>query len=151
NPEIQFDVLLEDGTWVQPGDIAFKVHGDPRSILAAERLALNIMQRMSGIATLTHRITEKIKHTSAKVLDTRKTTPLLRILEKQAVKSGGGENHRFGLYDMIMIKDNHIDYVGGIGAAIERVNAYLTATNLALKIEIEVRDFSELNQVLEIG
>jgi nicotinate-nucleotide pyrophosphorylase (carboxylating) len=151
DPGITFEQYLEDGNAVSKGDIAFKVTGSVRSILAGERLALNFMQRMSGIATATYKLVQLIKGTNARVLDTRKTTPLLRELEKIAVRAGGGTNHRMGLYDMLMIKDNHVDFAGGIARAIEAANAYLKKNNLNLKIEIEVRNFDELEQVMAIG
>ena len=149
--QLNIEIFIHDGQKVKKGDIAFIVSGKALSILQAERLVLNFMQRMSGIATYTNKFVEKIKDTKAKILDTRKTTPCNRIIEKMAVKIGGGENHRFGLYDMIMIKDNHIDFAGGIKNAITRVQNYLQQTGKNLKIEIEVRDFNELEQVLQIG
>jgi nicotinate-nucleotide pyrophosphorylase (carboxylating) len=127
------------------------VEGSQQSILKAERLVLNVMQRMSGIATYTNKIVQLIDGTKTKVLDTRKTTPLLRTLEKQAVKIGGGENHRFGLYDMIMLKDNHIDYAGGIKAAVTKTKEYLNSTGRDLKIEVEARDLNEVKEILAIG
>lgn len=142
---------LKDGAAVRFGDIAFTVEGSSQSLLMAERLALNIMQRMSGIATRTNEYVQRIQHTKAKVLDTRKTTPNLRILEKMAVKIGGGANHRFGLYDMIMLKDNHIDFAGGIEPAILKAKEYLAANNLNLAIEVETRDLNEVEQVLKVG
>jgi nicotinate-nucleotide pyrophosphorylase (carboxylating) len=145
------EFLLNDGDKVNSGDIAFFVEGTTHSILKAERLLLNIMQRMSGIATITNKYVQEIAGTNTKLLDTRKTTPLLRMLEKQAVKIGGGYNHRFGLYDMILIKDNHVDYAGGIVPAIENTIQYLQMNNLNLKIEIETRNLSELNEVLNRG
>ena len=148
---IVFEQLIEDGSMVKPGDIAFQVSGKSTSLLTAERLALNYMQRMSGIATKTNFYVNLLKGLNTKVLDTRKTTPLMRELEKRSVKLGGGENHRFGLYDMIMIKDNHIDFAGGISQAIDATHKYLTEKGKSLKIEIEVRDFDELNQVLKHG
>lgn len=152
-PEINLkaDFLLKDGDKVNPGDIAFNLEGSAHSILKAERLVLNIMQRMSGIATVTNKYVKEIEGTNAKLLDTRKTTPLLRSLEKQAVKIGGGFNHRFGLYDMILIKDNHVDYAGGIVPAIENTLQYLQKNNLDLKIEIETRNLTELKEVLDKG
>lgn len=144
-------VLLSDGTSVKQNDIAMTVEGSRQSILKAERLVLNIMQRMSGIATYTYKIMQLLDGTNTKVLDTRKTTPLLRTLEKQAVKIGGGENHRFGLYDMIMLKDNHIDYAGGIKAAVTKTKEYLNSTGLDLKIEVEARDLYEVKEILAIG
>jgi nicotinate-nucleotide pyrophosphorylase (carboxylating) len=153
DPTLQFEKILEDGTKVKPGDIAFYISGSSRSILAGERLALNFMQRMSGIATATAELVRLIEGTKAKILDTRKTTPLLRELEKKAVKLGGGENHRMGLYDMIMIKDNHVDFAGGIPNAIKAVHDYFNSkgSGFKLKIEIEVRNFTELRQVLGTG
>ncbi len=152
-PEINLkgDFLLNDGDKVNSSDIAFYVEGNAHSILKAERLLLNIMQRMSGIATVTNKYVQEIAGTNTKLLDTRKTTPLLRMLEKQAVKIGGGYNHRFGLYDMILIKDNHVDYAGGIVPAIENTIQYLQKNNLNLKIEIETRNLSELQEVLDRG
>lgn len=149
--ELQVEVLIADGTPVKVGDIAMVVTGRIRSLLQTERLMLNIMQRMSGIATMTHKYVELLKGTHTRVLDTRKTTPGLRMLEKQAVKIGGGTNHRIGLFDMILLKDNHIDFAGGIENAIDRCHKYLKDKALDLKIEIEVRDFNELQQVLDKG
>lgn len=151
DPHLIFTQNIKDGAKVKVGDIVFEVEGASTSILSAERLALNFMQRMSGIATTTAIYVDKIGNSRTKLLDTRKTTPLLRELEKMAVKLGGGENHRMGLYDMIMIKDNHIDFAGGIEKAINACKAYLKNKNLDLKIEIEVRDFVELNEVLKKG
>ncbi len=151
DPQIKIDVLIKDGSSVNPGDIVFIVEGKVQSILQAERIMLNIMQRMSGVATATNRYVALIAGTGAKVLDTRKTTPGMRILEKQAVKLGGGENHRIGLFDMILLKDNHIDFAGGIENAITGANNYLKEKNKSLKIEIEVRDLDELNEVLRVG
>ena len=151
DPTMVVEVLINDGAKVHRGDIAMVVTGKVRSLLQTERLMLNIMQRMSGIATMTHRYVERIECTGAHVLDTRKTTPSMRMLEKMAVKIGGGVNHRIGLFDMILLKDNHIDFAGGISNAINRCHAYLKERNLDLKIEIEVRNFDELNQVLECG
>jgi len=151
DPSLKFVGLLDDGQKVRRGDIAFTVSGRSISILSGERLALNFLQRMSGIATSTQKMTELLKGTNTRLLDTRKTTPNLRMLEKYAVKAGGGHNHRFGLYDMILIKDNHVDFSGGIPQALEATKKYLTEKGLDLKIEIEVRDFNELNQVLGIG
>lgn len=151
DPSVLFTPIKTDGEVISAGDIIFSVEGKSISILSAERLALNFMQRMSGIATFTRLLVKQIEGTNAKLLDTRKTTPLLRSLEKYAVKVGGGENHRFGLYDMIMIKDNHIDFAGGIKNAIEATHKYLIAKGLNLKIEIEVRNFNELHQVLNNG
>lgn len=146
-----FTQILNDGDLIKPGDIAFTVEGNPVSILSSERLALNFMQRMSGIATKTFQMQKLLEGLNTKLLDTRKTTPNLRTIEKMAVKMGGGENHRFGLFDMIMIKDNHVDFSGGIVNAINNVKNYLKARNKDLKIEIEVRNFEELNYVLETG
>jgi nicotinate-nucleotide pyrophosphorylase (carboxylating) len=151
DPSLALNILLHDGAKIKPGDVAFEVEGDARSILTAERLVLNCMQRMSGIATKTHQITEILKGTHTKVLDTRKTTPGMRYLEKWAVRIGGGVNHRFGLYDMMLIKDNHVDYSGGIKKAIEKAHDYLKKQNKNLAIEIEVRNLDELQQVLQTG
>lgn len=148
---VEFSPCIVDGTAVKPGDIAFVLKGPSRVLLKGERLALNFMQRMSGIATTTHHLASKIKKYPVKILDTRKTTPLLRTLEKYAVQIGGGGNHRMGLYDMIMIKDNHVDFSGGITNAIEKTKRYLAENNKTLKIEIEVRNFIELRQVLDTG
>ena len=148
---LKVEILINDGTKVKPGDVAMVVEGSVRSLLQTERLMLNIVQRMSGIATITHKYMELLKGTKAKVLDTRKTTPGMRILEKMAVKIGGGENHRIGLFDMILLKDNHVDFAGGISNAIDRCHEYLEAKNKDLKIEREVRSIDELNQVLEHG
>jgi len=146
-----FNKLIPDGSGVKSGDIPFTVEGRSISILSGERLALNFMQRMSGIATYTHKLVSLIKGTETKLLDTRKTTPLLRELEKYSVKVGGGENHRMGLYDMILIKDNHIDFAGGIIPAIDATKKYLKSKNKYLKIEIEVKNFEELEVVLNHG
>lgn len=148
---LKVEILINDGTKVKPRDVAMVVEGSVRSLLQTERLMLNIVQRMSGIATITHKYMELLKGTKAKVLDTRKTTPGMRILEKMAVKIGGGENHRIGLFDMILLKDNHVDFAGGISNAIDRCHEYLEAKSKDLKIEIEVRSIDELNQVLEHG
>ncbi|MCI6618124.1 MAG: carboxylating nicotinate-nucleotide diphosphorylase [Prevotella sp.] len=151
DPSMQVEVLMADGSKVRVGDIAMIVSGKVRSLLQTERLMLNIMQRMSGIATMTNRYVERLAGTKTKVLDTRKTTPGMRMLEKQAVKIGGGVNHRIGLFDMILLKDNHVDFAGGITNAIDRCRHYLQEKGLELKIEIEVRNFSELQQVLDHG
>src|SRR5574344_2909765 len=143
--------MINDGMPVKPGDVAMIVEGKVQSLLQTERLMLNIMQRMSGIATMTHRYQERLKGTHTRVLDTRKTTPGMRILEKMAVKIGGGVNHRIGLFDMILLKDNHVDFAGGIDKAISRAKEYCKEKGKDLKIEIEVRNFDELNQVLNIG
>lgn len=151
DPTLKVEVLINDGSRVKKGDIAMIVSGKVRSLLQTERLMLNIMQRMSGIATTTNKYVELLKGTKTHVLDTRKTTPGMRMLEKQAVKIGGGVNHRIGLFDMILLKDNHIDFAGGIKNAIDRCHAYLKEKSLDLKIEIEVRNFDELEQVLDCG
>lgn len=148
---IKMTIFLTDGAKVKYGDIAFEVEGNAQSILTAERLVLNCMQHMSGIATRTREITDLLKGTNTKVLDTRKTTPGMRYLEKWAVRIGGGVNHRFGLYDMILIKDNHVDYAGGIREAIESTQNYLKEKNKKLAIEIEVRDLEELEEVMQTG
>jgi nicotinate-nucleotide pyrophosphorylase (carboxylating) len=149
--DIECEIFILDGSEVRKGDVVLIVKGKVQVLLAAERLILNIMQRMSGIATYTKMLVEKIKHTNAKLLDTRKTTPLFRFFEKEAVRIGGGMNHRMGLYDMIMIKDNHVDFSGGIRQAIDRVNHYLNQNHKSLKIEVEVRNFDELKEVLDGG
>ena len=151
DPELVFSKKINDGELVNIGDIVFTVEGNSQSILQAERLALNFMQRMSGIATTTKQYVNLLEGLNTKVLDTRKTTPGLRHIEKWAVKIGGGVNHRIGLYDMIMIKDNHVDYAGGIKEAITSTKAYLKSNNKALKIEIEARDLNELNEILAVG
>ena len=151
DPTMQVHVLINDGTPVKVGDIAMIVTGKVRSLLQTERLMLNIMQRMSGIATQTNRYVRLLEGTHTRILDTRKTTPGLRMLEKQAVKIGGGTNHRIGLFDMILLKDNHVDFAGGIANAINRCHDYLKEKGLDLKIEIEVRNFDELQQVLDHG
>ena len=151
DPSLQVEILLHDGDRVQYGDIALTVSGKAHSILRAERLVLNFMQRMSGIATATALYTEKVSDTNAKITDTRKTTPGMRALEKEAVRTGGGVNHRMGLYDMIMLKDNHIDYAGGIAAAIRRTQEYLSANRLNLKIDVEARNIREVAEILETG
>lgn len=151
DPELAVTVLLNDGATVNIGDIALTVSGSTHAILLAERLVLNCMQRMSGIATKTNRIVQLLTPYTTKILDTRKTTPGLRYLEKWAVKIGGGVNHRIGLYDMILIKDNHVDYAGGIENAIKSANQYLIDTHKELPIEIEVRNLDELKQVLAVG
>lgn len=151
DPSMEMEVFIPDGSAVKKGDVAFQVKGASRSILATERLVLNFMQRMSGIATQTNQIVRLLDGLDTQLLDTRKTTPGIRYMEKWAVRIGGGKNHRFALYDMIMLKDNHIDYAGGIKPAIERTNAYLKSTGKDLKIEVEVRNEAELDEVLEIG
>ena len=149
--ELRITQYMHDGDEVKPKDIAFEVEGKVRSLLQTERLMLNIMQRMSGIATRTREYVKLLEGTRTRILDTRKTTPGLRMLEKEAVLIGGGCNHRIGLYDMILLKDNHIDFAGGISQAIDRSNKYLKDNNKNLKIEIEVRNFDELNEVLDSG
>lgn len=151
DPELEVEVLMQDGEEIKYGDIAFYVSGKDQSILTAERLVLNCMQRMSGIATTTRDIVKKLEGTKCKVLDTRKTTPNFRLPEKWAVKIGGGVNHRTGLYDMILIKDNHVDYAGGIKNALQAAKKYLKETGRELPIEIEVRDLKELELALEEG
>ncbi|MEO9533025.1 MAG: carboxylating nicotinate-nucleotide diphosphorylase [Crocinitomicaceae bacterium] len=151
DPNLKVEVLIQDGTKVKHGDIAFHVEGSSRSILSAERLVLNFMQRMSGIATKTYELAHLIEDLPTQLLDTRKTTPCVRLMEKWAVLIGGGTNHRFALYDMIMIKDNHVDYAGGIENAITRTNSYLKTKSKDLKIEIETRNIEEVKEVLRIG
>lgn len=151
DPELKMEVLIEDGAHVKPGDIAFYVSGKEQSLLQTERVVLNIMQRMSGIATQTNKYAKEIEDLHTKVIDTRKTTPGLRILEKRAVKIGGGGNHRIGLFDMILLKDNHIDFAGGIENAVSNAKKYLKEKGKNIKIEVEVRNLDELDQVLKIG
>lgn len=151
DPELLMTVFITDGAEVKVGDVAFVVEGRIQSLLQTERLMLNVMQRMSGVATRTRMYVKMLEGTHTRVLDTRKTTPGLRLLEKEAVKIGGGVNHRIGLYDMILLKDNHVDFAGGIDKAILRAQTYLKEKNKNLKIEIEVRSFDELAQVLAIG
>lgn len=151
DPELKMEVLIEDGAHVKPGDIAFYVSGKEQSLLQTERVVLNIMQRMSGIATQTNKYAKEIEDLHTKVIDTRKTTPGLRILEKKAVKIGGGGNHRIGLFDMILLKDNHIDFAGGIENAVSNAKKYLKEKGKNIKIEVEVRNLDELEQVLKIG
>ncbi len=150
-PELKVNVFLQDGAVIKPKDIVLEVEGSVHCILKAERLVLNCMQRMSGIATKTHDIVDLLKGTNTQVLDTRKTTPGMRYLEKWAVRIGGGVNHRFGLYDMILIKDNHVDYSGGIRQAIENTRQYIASQGKKLAIEIEVRNLDELEEVLQTG
>lgn len=149
--DLEMEVFIEDGAHVKPGDVAFVVTGKEQSLLQTERLMLNIMQRMSGIATMTARYVKALEGTGTRVLDTRKTTPGMRILEKQAVKIGGGCNHRIGLFDMILLKDNHVDFAGGVHNAITRAKEYCKAKGKNLKIEVEVRNFEELDQALAEG
>ena len=151
DPDLKMNVFIHDGADVKVGDIAFEVEGKIQSLLQTERLMLNIMQRMSGVATRTREYVKALEGTKTRVLDTRKTTPGLRLLEKEAVKIGGGVNHRIGLYDMILLKDNHVDFAGGIEKAIHRTKAYLKEKNKTLKIEIEVRSFDEIAQVMAVG
>lgn len=151
DPSIRIDILIPDGTKVKPGDIAFTAEGPVRSLLIAERTMLNIMQRMSGVATMTRSYQDRLEGLHTRVLDTRKTTPGMRMLEKEAVACGGGTNHRIGLFDMILIKDNHIDFAGGIEKAIQRANDYCKENGKDLKIEIEVRSLDDIRRVLEIG
>jgi nicotinate-nucleotide pyrophosphorylase (carboxylating) len=151
DPSLSLQIFLQDGAPIKKGDVAFTVSGKARSILTTERLVLNTMQRMSAIATKTHYLRSLIEGTGAQLLDTRKTTPNFRLLEKWAVKIGGGENHRIGLYDMIMLKDNHIDMAGGIREAINRTKDYLRATKKDLRIEVETRNLKEVQEALEAG
>ena len=151
DPELKMTVFIADGAEVKVGDVAFVVEGKVQSLLQTERLMLNIMQRMSGVATCTREFVKALEGTKTRVLDTRKTTPGLRLLEKEAVKIGGGVNHRIGLYDMILLKDNHVDFAGGIDKAILRAQDYLKQKGKDLKIEIEVRNFDELAQVMAVG
>jgi nicotinate-nucleotide pyrophosphorylase (carboxylating) len=151
DPSLKVVTLLNDGDNIRYGDIALTVEGEVHSILRAERIVLNIMQRMSGIATATSLYVEQVKGTKAKITDTRKTTPGMRFLEKEAVRIGGGVNHRMGLFDMIMIKDNHIDYAGGIYNAITNAREYLKRNNLSLKIEVEARNIGEVGEILATG
>jgi nicotinate-nucleotide pyrophosphorylase len=151
DPDLKMTVSIGDGAHVKPGDVAFVVEGSVRSLLQTERVMLNIMQRMSGIATVTARYQDRLKGLKTKVLDTRKTTPGMRMLEKEAVAIGGGMNHRIGLFDMILIKDNHVDFAGGIKNAVAAAKRYLKEKNKDLKIEVEVRNTDEINQALEAG
>lgn len=151
DPELKMTVFINDGTEVKPGDIAFEVEGRVRSLLQTERVMLNIMQRMSGIATVTAKYQKLLEGLKTKVLDTRKTTPGLRMLEKESVRIGGGCNHRIGLFDMILIKDNHVDFAGGIKEAVESAKKYCKETGRDLKIELEVRNEDEIKQALEVG
>ena len=150
DPEMKMEVYINDGTHVKPGDVAFVVEGKVQSLLQTERLMLNVMQRMSGIATITNEYVKLLEGTKCRVLDTRKTTPGMRIMEKDAVRIGGGCNHRIGLFDMILLKDNHIDFAGGIPQAVSRAQEYCKAKGKNLKIEVEVRNFDELSQVLAL-
>ena len=151
DPTMQVEQFIEDGTHVKPGDVPMIVTGKVRSLLQTERLMLNVMQRMSGIATMTNKYVQRLEGTNTRVLDTRKTTPGMRMLEKEAVKIGGGCNHRIGLFDMILLKDNHIDFAGGIANALDRCAAYQKEKGLNLKVEIECRTFDEIKQVMAHG
>jgi len=151
DPSLKITTLIEDGAIVKKGDIAFYVEGKSQSITTIERLVLNVMQRMSGIATEAHRLTQMIAHTNCKLLDTRKTTPNFRYFEKEAVRIGGGINHRYALYDMILVKDNHVDFAGGVKPALSKIVAFLEEKNLDLKIEVETRNMNEIDEVLETG
>lgn len=151
DPSMKMTVFIEDGSHVKPGDIAFEVEGSVRSLLQTERTMLNIMQRMSGIATITAKYQDRLKGLKTRVLDTRKTTPGMRVLEKEAVKTGGGANHRMGLHDMILIKDNHVDFAGGISKAVEAAKKYCKETGKELKIEVEVRNTDEIKEALAAG
>ena len=151
DPDMRMDIFICDGAEVKKGDIAFTVEGRVQSLLQTERLVLNVMQRMSGIATTTRRYVKALEGTKTRVLDTRKTTPGMRMLEKEAVRIGGGGNHRIGLFDMILLKDNHVDFAGGIEQAITRAQSYLKEKRKKLKIEIEVRNFKELDEVMKVG
>lgn len=151
DPTTTVEIFIQDGEQIEKGDVIMHISGSDRSLLTGERLALNFIQRMSGIATFTQQMVKSIEGTSCVILDTRKTTPCNRLVEKMAVRAGGAQNHRFGLYDMIMIKDNHVDFAGGIKNAILSVQDYLKKNNKNLKIEIEVRNFDELNEVIETG
>ena len=151
DPTMEIEVFIEDGTHVKPGDVAMVVTGKVQSLLQTERLMLNVMQRMSGIATMTDKYVQRLKGTNTNILDTRKTTPGMRMLEKEAVKIGGGVNHRIGLFDMILLKDNHVDFCGGISNALDRCAKYQKEKGLNLKVEIEVRSFKEIEEVMAHG
>ncbi|MDH6312515.1 nicotinate-nucleotide pyrophosphorylase (carboxylating) [Parabacteroides sp. PFB2-10] len=151
DPDLKINIFIKDGTEVKVGEIAFTVEGKVQSLLQTERLVLNVMQRMSGIATTTRKYVKALEGTKTRVLDTRKTTPGMRMLEKEAVKIGGGVNHRIGLFDMILLKDNHVDFAGGITQAITRAQEYLREKGKNLKIEIEVRNFDELQEAMQVG
>jgi nicotinate-nucleotide pyrophosphorylase (carboxylating) len=151
DPSLKVTTLIHDGDVVKKGDIAFFVEGKSQSITTIERLVLNVMQRMSGIATETHRLTQMIAHTNCKLLDTRKTTPNFRYFEKEAVRIGGGYNHRYALYDMILVKDNHIDFAGGVKPALSKISEFIKERNLSIKVEVETRNLDEVDQVLETG
>jgi nicotinate-nucleotide pyrophosphorylase (carboxylating) len=151
DPDLKVTTLIQDGDIVKKGDIAFFVEGKSQSITTIERLVLNVMQRMSGIATETHRLTQMIAHTNCKVLDTRKTTPNFRYFEKEAVRIGGGYNHRYALYDMILVKDNHIDFAGGVKPALSKISEFLKERNLSIQVEVETRNLEEVDEVIETG
>lgn len=146
-----FTALLQDGDLIKKGDVAFYLEGKSQHITTVERLVLNVMQRMSGIATETHRLTEMIKHTSCRILDTRKTTPLFRYFEKEAVRIGGGVNHRYALYDMVLVKDNHVDFAGGMLQALSQIQRYLESNNLDIKVEVEARNLEDVQYILDSG
>lgn len=148
---LKVTTFIQDGATVQKGDIAFIVEGKSQSITTIERLVLNVMQRMSGIATETHRLTQMIAHTNCKLLDTRKTTPNFRYFEKEAVRIGGGYNHRYALYDMILVKDNHIDFAGGVKPALSKISEFIKERNLTIKVEVETRNLNEVDEVIETG
>jgi nicotinate-nucleotide pyrophosphorylase (carboxylating) len=151
DPDLNVTTFIQDGDLVKKGDIAFFVEGKSQSITTIERLVLNVMQRMSGIATETHRLTQMIAHTSCKLLDTRKTTPNFRYFEKEAVRIGGGYNHRYALYDMILVKDNHIDFAGGVKPALSKISEFLKERNLSIQVEVETRNLEEVDEVIETG
>jgi nicotinate-nucleotide pyrophosphorylase (carboxylating) len=151
DPDLKVTTLIQDGDIVKKGDIAFFVEGKSQSITTIERLVLNVMQRMSGIATETHRLTQMIAHTNCKVLDTRKTTPNFRYFEKEAVRIGGGYNHRYALYDMILVKDKHIDFAGGVKPALSKISEFLKERNLSIQVEVETRNLEEVDEVIETG
>jgi nicotinate-nucleotide pyrophosphorylase (carboxylating) len=151
DPDLKVTTFIHDGDLVKKGDIAFFVEGKSQSITTIERLVLNVMQRMSGIATETHRLTQMIAHTNCKLLDTRKTTPNFRYFEKEAVRIGGGYNHRYALYDMILVKDNHIDFAGGVKPALSKISEFLKERNLSIQVEVETRNLEEVDEVIETG
>jgi nicotinate-nucleotide pyrophosphorylase (carboxylating) len=151
DPNLKVTTFIQDGATVKKGDIAFFVEGKSQSITTIERLVLNVMQRMSGIATETHRLTQMIAHTNCKLLDTRKTTPNFRYFEKEAVRIGGGYNHRYALYDMILVKDNHIDFAGGVKPALSKISEFLKERNLSIQVEVETRNLEEVDEVIESG
>jgi nicotinate-nucleotide pyrophosphorylase (carboxylating) len=151
DPDLKVTTFIQDGDIVKKGEIAFYVEGKSQSITTIERLVLNVMQRMSGIATETHRLTQMIAHTNCKLLDTRKTTPNFRYFEKEAVRIGGGYNHRYALYDMILVKDNHIDFAGGVKPALSKISEFLKERNLSIQVEVETRNLEEVDEVIETG